>query len=306
MWLKKRHSQITHLPPLIKKIPTLERAPQKAPLFLRNFRRWGKSRLAGSVCISRHSPCDIDYLEFTRQCALFIRKKTKIPHWCWPTIAAFFFDDPHDPPISTLLAKKRRNLRTLKWHNRRNRWRENNVQHWNRGFPRGWDSLSHFELEKKRRKSWSTPVRKKRMTEAKGTRWSPKAWFSYILFRRFEVRKRGMLFRKSFHFFHGKKYCQNEGSDAQNYRLLPGTRIRLPRRFWFGYTYFRLFERTYKGKLPRELLRFCSEKEAAKATDLNSEMAASHPQNDQTVLTIFISKQIFAPAWGHKKKHTAS
>ena len=43
--------------------------------------------------------------------------------------------------------------------------------------------------------------------------------------------KKAILFRKSFHFFHGKKYCQNEGSDAQNYRLLPGTRIRLPRRF---------------------------------------------------------------------------
>ena len=63
---------------------------------------------------------------------------------------------------------------------------------------------------------------------------------------------------------------------------------------------------TYKGKLLRKLLRFCSEKEAAKATDLNSEMAAAHPQNDQTVLTIFISKQIFAPIWGHKKKHPAS
>ena len=58
---------------------------------------------------------------------------------------------------------------------------------------------------------------------------------------------------------------------------------------------------TYKGKLPRKLLRFCSEEEAAKATDLNSEMAAAHPQNDQTVFTIFISKQIFAPVWATKK-----
>ena len=63
---------------------------------------------------------------------------------------------------------------------------------------------------------------------------------------------------------------------------------------------------TYKEKLPRKLLHFCSEEEAAKATDLNSEMAAAHPQNDHTVLTIFISKQIFAAVWGHKKKHPAS